>query len=268
MVGLCGAYGLIVLVVAAPKLGITVLTVALVCGQTLAALTFDRLGWSPAGRHPVTPARLLGVALAIVAVVIGAVGTDGHIDAGLVALVVSVGAAFAVSTIGLSHLSRATGEPLVAALMNFAVGSGALVIYALIVTGGDPPGGWSAPAHYWITGGLCAIVGVFTFAFATKQVGVLRLTLLVLTGQAVGALVVDLIAPAEDASVTIGTLVSLVLLLAAVVVSSRNSLRVAREAVAQSPAPAPRTTLPSMPFIVLGPEDLESDSPNTRRCDH
>jgi bacterial/archaeal transporter family-2 protein len=224
LVGVIGAMGVIVLATAAPKLGIAVLTVALVCGQTTGALVLDRLGLSTSGQHAVTTARLLGVALAIVAVVIGSLGSHGEIRVGLLALVFAIGASFATSAMGLSHLSRATGEPLVAAVANFAVGATLLVIYGLIVTGGTPADGWSAPPPYWISGGLCAMFVAFTLGVATRPLGVLRLSLLLIAGQSVGALVLDVVAPAKDAPVTAGTVLSLVLVFAAVAISNQTQL--------------------------------------------
>ena len=164
------------------------------------------------------------MALAIVAVVIGSLGSHGEVRVGLLALVFVIGATFGISASGLSHLSRATGEPLVAAVVNFAVGATVLVVYALIVTGGTPSGGWSAPPAYWIAGGLCGMFVAFTFAAATRSLGVLRLSLLLIAGQSVGALVLDIVAPAKDAPVTAGTLLSLVLVLAAVAISNRTRL--------------------------------------------
>lgn len=224
LVGATGATGVIVLATAAPKLGIAVLTVAMVCGQTTGGLVFDRLGLSTSGHHAVTLARIVGVALAIVAVVIGSLGSHGEIRVGLLALVFAIGATFAISASGLSHLSRATGEPLVAAVANFVVGATLLVAYAVIVTGGTPSGGWSAPPAYWIAGGLCGIFVAFTFAVSTRSLGVLRLSLLLIAGQSVGALVLDVVAPAKDAPVTAGTLLSLVLVFAAVAISNQTRL--------------------------------------------
>ena len=60
----------------APEVGVALLSVALVCGQTAGSLAADGVGLSPAGRQPVTTGRVAGVALTIAAVVASALGAQ------------------------------------------------------------------------------------------------------------------------------------------------------------------------------------------------
>lgn len=105
-----------------------------------------------------------------------------------------------------------------------------MIVTALIVTGGSPPNGWEAPPAYWIAGGLCAVILTTVVAAAVKSLGILRLTLLLVAGQSLGALLLDLIAPAKEAPVTVATVISLLLVFAAVVISSRGQLGSSRRA--------------------------------------
>jgi bacterial/archaeal transporter family-2 protein len=60
-----GALVIIVMAEGAPKVGIAMLTVAVVCGQIAGGLLVDAVGMSPAGRRPLTAGRVLGIALAL-----------------------------------------------------------------------------------------------------------------------------------------------------------------------------------------------------------
>jgi transporter family-2 protein len=128
------------------------------------------------------------------------------------------------------------------------VGWTLLTAIALAVTGGDAPGGWSAPAPQWI-GGALGVVVVVVAAWTVSTLGVLRLTLAMVAGQSAGALAVDLVAPVEGQAMNVQTAIGVVLTLAAVVVSGRgaggsasaSSSGASRPAGARSPAtPASR----------------------------
>jgi transporter family-2 protein len=61
--GLLGAFYVLGSVVTAPKLGAAVLFVFILAGQVVASLTVDHFGWVGFDEHPITPGRLLGMAL-------------------------------------------------------------------------------------------------------------------------------------------------------------------------------------------------------------
>jgi transporter family-2 protein len=230
MASINGAVYVTVTSAAAPKVGVALLSVALVAGQTGGALLADRVGLSPAGRRYLTRARVVGVALALVAVVIGALGKHGELHLHLLMLAVVAGAGMAVVQSGVGHVSRVTGEPLVAGIVSFAVGGVCVALVALVVTGASPPNGWSAPPELW-TGGLIGAATGVVMAVTVRVLGVLRLTLSIVAGQTVGALIIDFAAPAAGAPVTLATGVSVALTLLAVAVSGttlRSRVRVPR----------------------------------------
>lgn len=218
--GPCGALLVYVSAKAAPEVGVAVLTVATVCGQTGGSLAVDGVGLSPAGRRAPTRARMIGVALAVVAVLISS-GSGGDLDVPLLALAVLAGAASALQQAANGQLAATTGEPVAAGFVNFAVGCAILTAIALVVTGGHAPGGWSAPAPQWI-GGAFGVSVVIVASWAVASLGVLRLSLAVIAGQSAGALVIDLIAPAAGEDVTVVTVLGVLLTLVAVVVSGRG----------------------------------------------
>ena len=170
--GPAGAFLIYISARAAPQVGVALLTVALVCGLTVGSLAVDSAGLSPAGRRSANAARLGGVGLAIGAVLISAAGSRGDLDVALLALVVAAGVGIAVQQAANGQLAETSGEPLAAGTVNFAIGGGLLVLLALVSTGGDAPGGWSAPAPQWV-GGALGVAAVVTAAWAVGSLGVL-----------------------------------------------------------------------------------------------
>ena len=127
---------------AAPEVGAALLTVALVCGSTGGSLPVDAAGIGPAGRRPITPYRVAGVLLAIVATAIGALGARGHVKPLLLSLAFAAGLFMAVQPAANGQLARETGEPFVATLVNVALGLvllGTVAIVAFAMVSLDAP---------------------------------------------------------------------------------------------------------------------------------
>jgi bacterial/archaeal transporter family-2 protein len=142
-------------------------------------------------------------------------------EAGLIALAIVAGVAMALQQAANGHLARVTGEPIFASTVNFLVGAIALVVAAAIATGLTPAHGWSAPAPEYL-GGLIGVVAATSMAIVVSQLGVLRLMLAVIAGQAAGGLAIDLVAPVRGEAVTAATVAGVALTFAAVLVSARD----------------------------------------------
>jgi transporter family-2 protein len=209
--------------IGAPEVGVALLSIALVCGQTGGSLFVDGVGLGPAGRQQVTTGRVAGVGLTIAAVVASALGARASLHVGILAFTVVAGVAVALQQACNGHLARNTGEPLFAGTVNFAVGFGALLVVAAIVSGLSPPHGWSSAAPLEYVGGLLGAVIATSMAVIVSRLGVLRLILAMTAGQAVGGLVLDLIAPARGEHVTAATVIGVALAFAAVIVSGRGA---------------------------------------------
>jgi transporter family-2 protein len=220
--GLGGATAVATTTLAAPKIGVALLSLALVCGQVSGSLGADRVGLSPAGRQDVTASRVAGVALAVAAVVLSAAGAHTRPQAGLIALAVVAGVVMALQQAANGHLARATGEPIFASTVNFVVGVVALVTLAAITTGLSPAPGWSAAPFPEYLGGLIGVAAATIMAIVVSRLGVLRLMLAVIAGQAAGGLGVDLVAPIRGEHVTAATVAGVALTFVAVVVTARG----------------------------------------------
>jgi transporter family-2 protein len=205
-------------------LGVALFTVATVAGSTGAGLMVDRVGLGPGGRVPVTAWRVVAAVLAILAVWVGSggrdAGTSGSVSLPFLLLALAAGAAGAVQ-VGLNgRVSAATGQVLVATLVNFLVGLVTLLGVLALQAVFDPDGvGTIAPIgdRPWllIAGGM-GILFVAGSAWSVKALGVLLVSLVVLAGTLVGAVAVDIVVPTEGATVNLYLIAGILLTFIAV----------------------------------------------------
>jgi transporter family-2 protein len=223
---LCGTLGgayLLISTTAAPRIGIALLAVAAICGQSVSSLLLDRSALAPTGRVPLTTSRVAGVALAVVAVAfaadLGSASARSH--AALIAAALVAGVAIAFQQVGLGHVSLRTGESLAAAASTVAMSAVVILPSALIATRGVASSGWSAPPLDWLGGLVGAAIATGT-AKAVRTIGVVPVMLALVAGQTIGALGIDLVAPVPGHPVTVARMIGVVLVLVAVVLGSRR----------------------------------------------
>ncbi|CAN5146579.1 hypothetical protein BH24ACT10_BH24ACT10_11920 [soil metagenome] len=227
--GLGGAFLVAVGAAAAPEIGVALLTVGLVAGQTSGGLLVDRLGLGPGGAHALTGPRVAGAGLCMVAVGISVLGQGAReADPVLLVLVVLAGFAISVQQALKGRVRRTTGEAGVRRLVNFTVGTVALAVGLLVsvlITGLDV-GTWPGWDRWWLyTGGPMGAAFVAVAALVVRRLGVLRLGLAIIAGQLVGALLLELTLPVHGRGVDVLTAVGVVLTLLAVAVSGRAARR-------------------------------------------
>ncbi|MGH8877124.1 MAG: DMT family transporter [Stackebrandtia sp.] len=185
-----------------PLLGVALFTVAQVCGNTMGALGTDATGVGPSGKLRVTRPRLIGALLAILAIAIAQIGRD--VATGLwwlVPFVVVVGAGLALQGAFNGRVNEVTGNPLSTGMVNFVSGTSVLYVVVGIVglVQGLPLTELPPQAWLYLGGPLGALLVIFSM-LAIKTIGVLRTALGILTGQLVGALVIDVVAVATAPS--------------------------------------------------------------------
>ncbi|MFL6181326.1 MAG: DMT family transporter [Actinomycetes bacterium] len=192
-------------------LGVALFTVATVAGQTGAGLVVDRFGLGPGGRVPVTVLRVVAALLAIVAVWVGSGGRGGSeggsVSLPFLLLALAAGAAGAIQ-VGLNgRVSAATGQVLVATLVNFIVGLTTLLCVLAVQDLVDPEGVGTlipiADRPWLLVAGSMGVVFVAAAAWSVRALGVLLLSLVVLAGTLVGAVAVDIVVPTEGAAVNL-----------------------------------------------------------------
>jgi len=202
-------------------LGVALFTVAIVAGQTIGGIVFDLVGLGPGGRRPLTVMRLLGAVLALLAIGWAVSAQLAH-DVPLVLMVLpfvaGLGAGWQQAVNG--RVKAEAGSALTATVVNFAVGTAALVIVMLVHAASA---GWpeALPADPWLyAGGAIGCVFIAGQAMLVRVVGVLLLALCGVAGQLAAALALDLFAPTADRPVDLATVGGTVLALIAVAVAS------------------------------------------------
>jgi transporter family-2 protein len=203
-----------------PILGVALFTVAVVAGQTASSLAVDRSGLVPGGVRAVTPTRLAGAVLATVAVVVAvepwssaARGVAGW----ALALAVFAGVLVAGQQTVNGQVTHASGSPLAAAWINFAVGTAVLGVVALLRLGSTGEIPWDRP--WLLLGGVIGATYVVVTAAIVRTLGVLMLSLTLILGQLLGAVALDAFAP-TGRELTIAALVGAGLTVVAVVLAA------------------------------------------------
>ncbi|MCX4474357.1 DMT family transporter [Micromonospora sp. NBC_01655] len=225
--GVCGAFLVASQGLTIGTLGVAVFTVAVVAGQSGSSLLVDRAGIGPAGRQAVTPNRLVGAVLTVLAVLLAVghrLGDPGTLGLAVLPLLAGIGLAWQQAVNG--RVRAASGSALAATLVNFAVGTVALLAtFAVeVAVRGRPAGG--LPSEPWLyLGGPIGIVFIAIAAAIVRFTGVLLLGLATIAGQVVGAVLLDLVLPTAASHPGVTTLLGAALTLVAVVLAGRTPAR-------------------------------------------
>jgi transporter family-2 protein len=207
-------------------IGVAIFTVAAVAGQTSAALLVDKAGIGPAGKQPVTVARIGAAIMGIVGVLVSVLGQDsaGQFAFGAVLISFAAGALVATQPALNGQIANQTGQPAAATMVNFIVGFITLIIVYLVVQQVNPqsfkvpPMPWENPV-VWL-GGPFGVLFVLTAAFMAKTLGVFLFTLTSVVGQLSGAILMDVLFPTASTNITWQLLLGISITGAAVVLAS------------------------------------------------
>lgn len=235
--GACGAFLVSAQGLTIASLGVAAFTVSVVGAQVISSLLVDRAGLGPARAQPFTWSRVTGAVAAVVAVGV-AVSTEFGQPASLwpALLPAAAGAGLGWQQAANGLVREAARSTRVTTLVNFATGTAVLVAVAAVdvAVRGLPTAAPSSPWSY--VGGALGVVAIATAVVAVRWSGVLLVGMGQVAGQLVGALAVDVVAPAGGGRLTAATVVGTVLTLLAVGVAALPDRR--RSAAREPGAPA------------------------------
>ncbi|GGM36835.1 membrane protein [Promicromonospora citrea] len=178
-------------------LGVATFIVAFVTGQSVGSVVVDRLGLGPGGVRLVTFPRAVGPVLTVVAVAIavsGGLGSSSALGLAVLPLLAGVGSAWQQAVNG--HVRAAADDVLAATLVNFVVGTVVLgvALGVSVLVSGVPQGAFPTQPVLYV-GGLIGIAFIAVSAAIVHRIGVLLLSLGMIAGQIVAALVLDVVTP-------------------------------------------------------------------------
>tara|TARA_B110000503_G_scaffold43940_1_gene71810 strand:+ start:471 stop:1424 length:954 start_codon:yes stop_codon:yes gene_type:complete len=213
--GVGGAFHVLAQGYSAGILGVALFTIAAVTGQTLGSLVIDTLGWFGAMRVRLTLWRVLG-GLVVLAGVVTSFDTDlGPLVLEptllLVPFLAGMGNSFKQAANG--RVRNFSGSLLSAVFVNFAVGTAVLaVLFAISLPLVDLPTTW--PSSWWLWSGGALAAGIIAIQVSTVSiVGVMGLGVSLVTGQLMGSLLIDALAPLstshQNFSIILGALATL-----------------------------------------------------------
>lgn len=219
--GLAGAWFVTTQGLSAAVIGVALFTVAIVAGQTVGGIVFDLVGLGPGGRRPLSATRVFGAVLALAAIgwaVSAQVARDVPVLLMLLPFIAGAGASWQQAVNG--RVKAVAESALTATVVNFAVGTTALVVMMLVHAASA---GWpmALPSEPWLyAGGALGCIFIAGQAMLVRRLGVLLLALCGVAGQLVAALALDVLLPTSDRGVDVSTIGGTALALVAVVIAS------------------------------------------------
>lgn len=185
--------------IAVPQIGVGIFTICIVGGQALSSLVVDKIGFSSKGKEHITWPRIFMAVMTLIAVTVAVYPELGKSNFQLMTVILCVAAGvvgsfqFAMN----SQINETTGRPIVTSWLNFFVGTFfiAIALWVDLAKGGSIG---NLPNNPWVyIGGPCGLIFIAVAASVIKTMGVLNFVLFSVTGQLLGALLLDWLIPAH-----------------------------------------------------------------------
>jgi transporter family-2 protein len=197
LAGLVGVGIVLAQVYVVDLIGIAAFTVTLVAGSAVAAIVIDATGLGPDGKVRITPLRIVGAVVLVVAVALVAFGKGGFAGLTAVALIglavaVLTGVLVALQTAMTGALVVASRSIIVSMLIAFVTGA---VLFPLIRAFLGPLNIPAEVSWVFLIAGPLAVVFVATAAVLASRMSLLLLSAAIVIGQTIGAVAIDLLYP-------------------------------------------------------------------------
>lgn len=215
LAGIGGAFYVSMQSIAVPQIGVAIFTICIVGGQAASSLGVDKIGFSSNGRQHITRTRVFTAFMTLVAVTVAVYPELGKANFKIIIvfLCVLVGMVSAFQFAMNSRINIVTNRTIVTTWLNFLVGT----FFIAVALGVDFAKGATIgplPHNLWVyVGGPCGLLFIAVASKVVKSMGVLNFILFSVTGQLVGALLLDWLIPAHKGALNgyliAGTLITL-----------------------------------------------------------
>ena len=215
-----------------PLIGVAIFTICTVGGQTASSMVVDFFGISPSGKHRVTWLRGLTAIITLLSVTIAVFPQlrSSTFKIAPIILAITVGIVIAFQQALNGRMNVISTRPLATTFVNFLMGSIVLtiaLIYNLLRGGsiGNLPHGIVV-----YLGGPIGVLFIAVSAYTVKHLGILNFILFSVTGQLIGALLLDWLSPAAHTKVSAylitGTTMTLIAVVSSRIFDNRKRVKV------------------------------------------
>ena len=229
--GILGGIFVAIQAFSVPLIGVALLSVTTIAGQTAASLFVDKAGMTAGGKQPITLRRTLAAVITVIAVLVAVWDRLVVANTSLIAIALSFGGGL---LLGLQRalngqINEHSKNSLATTWLNFATGCTFLSCLILFTTLSGDGLGKLPSSPWWIYSG--GAIGILYIAFAStivQEIGVLAFTLFTTGGQLIGSLLIDLIFPTEGVVIGPNLIIGIVLSYAGVLiggVKAQGSIR-------------------------------------------
>jgi len=212
--------------VTVPEIGVALFTISLVGGQTASSLLVDKIGLTPSGKKPVTFARILIATVTLLSVSIAVypdlINSTFRILPIFLAIFAGIVVAFQQAVN--ARVNIVSERPLATTFFNFIIGTFFLIALAINIGRGGTIG--RLPTSPWLyLGGIFGLIFIAVSAYTLKHIGLLNFITFSVSGQLIGALLFDWLAPAAHTTVSGYLLTGTAMTMCAVIASRFMNLR-------------------------------------------
>lgn len=226
--GIAGGSVVIAQALTVPVIGVTIFTTSITAGQLVGGLLVDATRIPPGGKKNITARRVVGVLIVMAGVAASAAGSASLGFSWWWPLFpFGVGSLVAVQQAFNGRIKVISGSTLAATFVNFTVGTTFLSLFSLaLVSIGYA---WTAVPgihELWMfTGGILGVFVIGMSSFVVQGLGVLTMTIIILLGNMVASVVIDIATGHAQTALSPLTLLSLGLVATGSLVVSTRGLR-------------------------------------------
>ena len=210
-----------------PTIGVAIFTICTVGGQTVSSMVVDFFGISPSGKHRVTLLRGITALVTLLSVKIAVFPQlrSSTFKVAPIILAITVGIVIAFQQALNGRMNGTSMRPLATTFVNFLMGAFVLTIALIINLARGGSIGHLPHGLVVYLGGPIGVVFIAVSAYTVKHLGILNFILFSVTGQLIGALLLDWLSPAAHTKVSSYLVTGTAMTLIAVVSSRLIDLR-------------------------------------------